>query len=509
MTERDRQAAKSGSGTDAQSRAAVLVRDLHKTVAVGFLRRKVEILKGVDLVVDRGEVFGLLGPNGAGKTTTIKVALGLMRPTSGSVQLGVEGLGRVGYLPENPYFYDYLSGREFLGFCARLFGFDAAARHERVEELLRDVSLVDAAGTHLRKYSKGMLQRIGIAQALINDPELVLLDEPMTGLDPVGRVEVKQIIERLHERGKTVMFNSHILSDVHELCSRIAIMRSGHVIWRGTVDEGAGRGTFAGGLLHDGGDGVKQLVAITLNTFKETIRDRVLAVIVVFALLMIAGGLWLGSVSLGQQGRMLKDFGLVAVSGFGLIVAVFVAASLVHKEVEKRTVFVLFSKPVSRAAFIAGKFIGLCGTMAVVLAGMGLFLFVLVWIVAGEASGMVLLAVLMIYVQLLAVVAVTIFFSTMGSAILAAVLGICVFVAGQLSHNVLALTRLGKNPLTEALSWVVYVIVPNFSAVDVKAGAVGEQTLAWGQIGLWTAYILAYVVVVLALAALAFRRKEF
>jgi len=254
---------------------------------------------------------------------------------------------------------------------------------------------------------------------------------------------------------------------------------------------------------------VKQLVAITINTFKETIRDRVLAVIVVFALLMIAGGLWLGSISLGEQGRMIKDFGLVAVSGFGLIVAVFVAASLVHKEVEKRTVFVLFSKPVSRAAFIAGKFIGLCGTMAVVLAGMGLFLFALVWIVAGEASGMVLLAVLMIYVQLLAVVAVTIFFSTMGSAILAAVLGICVFVAGQLSHNVLALTRLGKNPLTEALSWVVYVIVPNFSAVDVKAGAVGEQTLAWGQIGLWTAYILAYVVVVLALAALVFRRKEF
>jgi len=227
----------SGAATGAQSRAAVLLRDLHKTVAVGFLRRQVEILRGVDLVVDRGDVFGLLGPNGAGKTTTVKVALGLMRPTSGSVQLGVEGLGRVGYLPENPYFYDYLSGREFLGFCARLFGLDAGARHERVEELLRDVSLVDAAGTHLRKYSKGMLQRIGIAQALINDPELVLLDEPMTGLDPVGRVEVKHIIERLHERGKTVMFNSHILSDVHELCSRIAIMRSGRVIWQGTVDE--------------------------------------------------------------------------------------------------------------------------------------------------------------------------------------------------------------------------------------------------------------------------------
>ncbi len=181
---------------------------------------------------------------------------------------------------------------------------------------------------------------------------------------------------------------------------------------------------------------------------------------------------------------MMKDFGLVAVTGFGLIVAVFIAASLVHKEVEKRTVFVLFSKPVSRAAFIAGKFVGLCGTMAVVLAGMGLFLFAAG--VAGRRRRVRHGAAspsLMIYVQLLAVMAVTIFFSTMGSAILASVLGICVFVAGQLSHNVLALTRLGKNPVTEALSWVVYVVIPNLSAVDVKAGVVGEQTLAWGEIG--------------------------
>jgi len=217
--------------------AALEVRALHKTAHVGFSRRPVEILRGVDFTVGPNEVYGLLGPNGAGKTTTVKVALGLMRPSSGSVTLGVKGLAHVGYLPENPYFYDYLSGREFLDFCARLFAIDAGARRQRVDELLRDVSLEQAADTHLRKYSKGMLQRIGIAQALINDPQLVLLDEPMTGLDPVGRVEVKRIIERLHERGKTVMFNSHILSDVHELCSRIAIMREGRVVWEGAVAE--------------------------------------------------------------------------------------------------------------------------------------------------------------------------------------------------------------------------------------------------------------------------------
>jgi ABC-2 type transport system ATP-binding protein len=217
--------------------AAVRVSDLHKTVHVGFRRRPVAILKGVDLTVDPNDVYGLLGPNGAGKTTTVKIALGLMRPTSGSVTLGVDGLSHVGYLPENPYFYDYLSGREFLDFCARLFGVEADVRRRRVDDLLRDVNLERAADTHLRKYSKGMLQRIGIAQALINDPQLVLLDEPMTGLDPVGRVEVKRIIEKLHERGKTVLFNSHILSDVHELCSRIAIMREGRVVWEGAVAE--------------------------------------------------------------------------------------------------------------------------------------------------------------------------------------------------------------------------------------------------------------------------------
>jgi ABC-2 type transport system ATP-binding protein len=160
-----------------------------------------------------------------------------MRPSSGAAVLGVDGLGDVGYLPENPYFYDYLTGREFLGLCGRLFSLSGDACAERIPALLSDVGLEGSADVQLRKYSKGMLQRIGIAQALVNDPELVLLDEPMTGLDPVGRVEVKRIIEKLHERGKTVIFNSHILSDVHELCDGIAIMRDGRVAWTGRVDE--------------------------------------------------------------------------------------------------------------------------------------------------------------------------------------------------------------------------------------------------------------------------------
>ena len=254
---------------------------------------------------------------------------------------------------------------------------------------------------------------------------------------------------------------------------------------------------------------MRQAVIIAANTFRETIRDRVLAVIIVFALIMIAGSLWLGSISLGEQSRMMTDFGLVVVTGFGLIVAVFVAASLVRKEVEKRTVFVLFSKPVSRAAFIVGKFLGMCGTMAVVMAGMGFFLLALVWLVGGGPSGIVLLATLTIYVQLVVIIAITILFSTVSSAILASVLGMCVFVAGQLSHSVLSLTQLGHNALTEALSWVVYALIPNFTAIDLKAGAVGEADVAWGQLALWTAYLAAYVVVVLVASTAIFRRKEF
>ncbi|NLG65753.1 MAG: ABC transporter ATP-binding protein [Actinobacteria bacterium] len=228
-------------------RAVAVVRELRKTVAVGFRRRKVEILRGASFAVNEGDVFGMLGPNGAGKTTALKIILGLMRPDTGVIDLGV-ARAAVGYLPENPYFYDYLSGRELLQFCGRLFGLPESVRRERVARLLAQVGLEEAADRQLRRYSKGMLQRIGIAQALINDPHLVFLDEPMTGLDPLGRAEVKRIIQGLREQGRTVLFNSHILADVEELCTRVAIMRAGTVIWEGAVAEAKPSG---GGNLED------------------------------------------------------------------------------------------------------------------------------------------------------------------------------------------------------------------------------------------------------------------
>jgi len=254
---------------------------------------------------------------------------------------------------------------------------------------------------------------------------------------------------------------------------------------------------------------MRRVYAIAVNTFRETIRDRVLGVIVLFALGMIIASLWLASISLNQQARMMKDFGLVAVTFFGLVVAVFVAASLVHKEVEKRTVFVLFSKPVGRTEFIWGKFLGLAATMLVVLAGMGLFLFLLTLVVAKQASGWLLVATALIYLQLLVVMAVTVFFSTVSSAILASVLGISVFVAGQLSHNVLSLSRLGNGVVIKAASWVVYVLIPNLGAVDIKPAVVGEASASWASIAAWGGYLVAYIVVVVLAASWVFRRKEF
>ncbi|MFQ5872541.1 MAG: ABC transporter ATP-binding protein [Dehalococcoidia bacterium] len=216
---------------------------LGKTYRQGFWRKKVPVLHDLNLEVDRGEIFGYLGPNGAGKTTTIKILMGLVFPDTGEAQI----LGghihdpaiksRVGFLPENPYFYDYLTGRELLDFYGRLFGLPRAVRQDRIAELLRQVGMEGRADQPLRKFSKGMVQRIGLAQALLNDPELVILDEPMSGLDPLGRHEVRDLILRLKERGKTVFFSTHIIPDVELICDRVAILIGGRLVRSGQLDD--------------------------------------------------------------------------------------------------------------------------------------------------------------------------------------------------------------------------------------------------------------------------------
>ncbi len=220
--------------------------ELSKTYLTGFwLNQKINSLKNCTLTVYQGETFGLLGQNGAGKTTLLKTLLGIVRPTSGRGMVLGRPIGdrvirqKLGYLPENAYFYDYLTGWEFLEYNAGLFQIPRSVARDRIIQLLAWVGLAESAARkkQLRQYSKGMLQRIGMAQALINDPDIVFLDEPMSGLDPLGRYQMREIILSLKAQGKTIFFNSHVLSDVEKICDRIAILAQGELITIGSLNE--------------------------------------------------------------------------------------------------------------------------------------------------------------------------------------------------------------------------------------------------------------------------------
>jgi ABC-2 type transport system ATP-binding protein len=223
---------------------AIEIKELSKTYPVGFWKKQLRpALQGLSLAVDRGETFGFLGPNGAGKTTTLKILMGITFPSAGSATIlgkdyhDPEIKPKIGFLPEQPYFYDYLSASELLNYYAQLSGVSAADRAKRIGPVLERVGLGDTGNKQLRKFSKGMLQRVGIAQAIIHDPEVVFLDEPMSGLDPLGRHEVRELIQGLKDQGKTIFFSTHILSDAEALCDRVAIIHKGELRGVGVVDD--------------------------------------------------------------------------------------------------------------------------------------------------------------------------------------------------------------------------------------------------------------------------------
>ncbi len=222
----------------------VEIKNLTKDFQVGFWKKHpVRALDNLNLQVYKGEIFGFLGPNGAGKSTTLKILMHLLHPTSGEARILGQSIDSVsmhksiGYLPENPYFYDYLTPEELLTYVGRLFGISSSILAQKVETLLKRVGLDGSRKLQLRKFSKGMVQRIGIAQAIINDPEVVFLDEPMSGLDPLGRMEVRQIITSLKAQGVTVFFSSHILPDVEAICDRVAILNKGKLLQVGALEE--------------------------------------------------------------------------------------------------------------------------------------------------------------------------------------------------------------------------------------------------------------------------------
>ncbi len=223
---------------------AIEILGLEKTYLVGFWRKRPKrALHPLHLTVEEGEVFGFLGPNGAGKTTTLKILMGLVFPTSGSARLlgrdwtDPEVKAQIGFLPEQPYFYDYLTAHELLNYYGQLSGVPGKDRKRRIDEVLQRVGLTDVKGVQLRKFSKGMLQRAGIAQAILHDPKLIFFDEPMSGLDPMGRREVRDLMEQLKHEGKTVFFSTHILSDAEALCDRVAIIHQGELRGVGAVAD--------------------------------------------------------------------------------------------------------------------------------------------------------------------------------------------------------------------------------------------------------------------------------
>ena len=243
---------------------------LRKVFHIGFFRKRVEAVRGTSFRVHKGEIFGLLGPNGAGKTTTIKAILRLIFPTEGEIRLFGRSAddravaARVGYMPENPYIYQYLKPLEFLDLCGRLVGLPKAERLLRSEEMIDKVGLRHALDRPIGKFSKGMMQRIGLAQALLHDPELLVLDEPMSGLDPIGRKEVRDLLVEQREQGKTLLFTSHILSDVELLCDRVVIMQQGKITSEGQVHD----------LLETAGRRVEIRLSRASEALRESLRSR-------------------------------------------------------------------------------------------------------------------------------------------------------------------------------------------------------------------------------------------
>ena len=251
------------------SKAVIEVKHLSKTFRQGFWRKRVEALRDVSFEVEPGCIFGFLGPNGAGKTTTIKILTGLIAPTGGEASVlgqkvpSPDARSRLGFLPENPYVYPYLTPREFIRMCGRLSGMRGNALHKRTEHVLERVGIAYAAERQVLRLSKGMLQRTCLAAALVHEPDLLVLDEPMSGLDPVGRKEVRDIILQERTDGKTVFFSSHILSDVESMCDQVTILRKGEVVVEGKIEQLLQRSTlFTDILLSGDGDVLEALSGV-------------------------------------------------------------------------------------------------------------------------------------------------------------------------------------------------------------------------------------------------------
>jgi len=511
---------------------AIVVRDLRKTFRTPFRRKKVEALRGVTFTVERGQIFGFVGPNGAGKTTTIRTLMGLIKPTAGSVSILGEPIPsraarrRVGFLPEAPYFYDYLTVGELLDLAGRLFGMPAAARKRRADELIEKVGLGRARAQSLKKFSKGMLQRAGLAQALMNDPEVVVLDEPMSGLDPIGRKEVRDLILELRDQGKTVFFSTHILTDVEAItCRRRRVDRArarrgredrlgvaaprdarGPVLARGRE---RGLGGFGGTRV------IGRLWAIALNTFREAVRIRVMYGILVLVVGVNLMTLVLGQMATNEEARVTRDVGLASISLFGSLTAIFLGVFLLYTEVQRRTIHAIVSKPIERWEFVVGKYLGMALVLSVLV---GLFAVAMVLMLATQGIGIsdaILEGIVLAWLEVLTVAAIAIFFSSFSTPFLSGIFALALWGIGRITPDLEAATR----DASPAISWTTKLtlqIVPDLHlfavsgrALDGTHVSIHGDFVSWGYVGLAALHGLGWIVGLLAFAALLFQRRDF
>lgn len=634
---------------------AVEIEGLTKDYKLGFWRqRSRRALDALSLQVKPSEVFGLLGPNGAGKSTTLKILLGLGFPTAGTARLLGRDLGdrrvhaRLGYLPENPYFYDHLTAEELLSYAASLFGLRGAERRKRIGSLLERTGLEEARDIPLGKFSKGMVQRVGIAQALINDPELVFLDEPMSGLDPLGRRAVRDLILELRADGKTVFFSTHILSDAETLCDRVAILNRGRLEGSGELgqllssgiqateivldqpspelvdclgtqaravvrtgervrftlpaecdpgqalalglrqgarivsvnpvkvsledyfltqvggssradgaparDESRGprigasegferadtlpgvehaqtRGAALGqaklGIVDSGfqiqkpriadsrfqiQDSLRRVAAVALHTFKEAVRDNVLYSLIAFAVLLIGASILFGSISVGIERIILVNLSLSAISVIGVLMAIFIGIGLVSKEIERRSIHNVLSKPVHRAEFIVGKYAGLLLTLAVITAVMTAAFYLALFYQqrAFDAVDLAALeAVYFILLELALVVGVALLFSTLSTPVLSAVYTFAIYVIGNFSSDIRLFGEESGSKAVERATTVLYYLLPNFSNFSAIAPAAHGQRIPGYLLIANSLYALLYATILVSAAILIFEEREF
>jgi ABC-2 type transport system ATP-binding protein len=709
---------------------AVETRGLTKDYVAGFGRRNCRrALDHLDLCVEQGEAFGLLGPNGAGKSTTLKLLLGLIFPTSGTggtlgLPLGEMGArARIGYLPENPYFYDHLTAEEFLDYVAALFCLPSRRRRIRVGELVDRVGLSDSRHLPIRKFSKGMAQRLGIAQALLNDPDLIILDEPMSGLDPLGRREVRDLVLQLRQEGKTILFSTHILSDAEAICDRVGILHRGRLQGCGELRKIlALREASTEVVLEDPGSEVlaalepytdsvvrtgdrvrlevaaehnvaaildrvlrlrarvvsvnpvkisledyfltqvgnrnsrsetgnwkletgnwrletgnskletgnsesetgnwkpetgnrkleirnskletenskletgnsesrirnsefptrqplgteaplpntdhppapaaeptvlpsskstpaddkpvsnfqfpvskaefpvssfqfpvssfpsrmlgsaHRIATIALHNFKESVRDKVLYNLIVFALLLIGAAILFGSISVGIERIILVNLGLSSISIFGLLMAIFIGIGLVAKEIDKRSVHTILSKPVRRAEFIVGKYFGLVLTLVVnttiMTAG---FYLALAWQEHGldRADFAPLQAIYLIVLQLALVVALALLFSCISTPILSAVFTLSLFLAGHFLADLRGLGQQSGSRLMEKVLTLLDYLLPDFGRFSMIGQAAHGHSAPGYLLAGNTLYALLYATILISAAVLIFEEREF